>query len=90
MNPLKIFAFLCLFCSLVGCSVYKSAGRKSFESRAPDAVRNQQSFTTQTEDEMCWNQPAAEPLWEINSNQNLVVTKLGDDQIQVCALGDTP
>jgi hypothetical protein len=90
MNSLKFFVLPCLFLGLVGCSVYKSAGRKSFESRAPDAVRNQQSFTSEAENEMCWNQPAAEPLWEINSDQNLVVTKLGDDQIQVCALGENP
>jgi hypothetical protein len=78
MNSLKFFVLLTLFLGLTGCSVYKSAGRKSFEGRAPEAVRSLQS------EDLCWSQLATEPLWDINDEQILTVTKLGDDQIQVC------
>lgn len=91
LRPLPLFFTAALICS--ACSVYKSTGRKSFESKASgqtSAASNagvetpQTEFTKSDEKETCWSQLASEPLWEIDDHTPLIVTKLNDDEIQVC------
>jgi hypothetical protein len=75
---------------LSACSVYKSSGRKSFESKAPDNVQRLSASSLKSEaltDEnadTCWNQPASEPLWHIDPNSTLNVSPLNNEEIQVC------
>lgn len=77
------------------CSVYKSTGRKSFESKSSGnlttGVSTQQNDENSnwnsgdaSEDETCWNQPSSDPLWHIDAEHSLTVQKITDDEIQVC------
>jgi len=70
------------------CSVYKSTGRKSFEDKAAGNIRTSSlSQKIEGKEELsdtCWNQPAADPLWHIDSNQPLTVSSLNNEEIQVC------
>jgi hypothetical protein len=91
LRPLFLFFTAALICS--ACSVYKSTGRKSFESKASGQISaasgaGVESLKTESaeheENETCWSQLASEPLWEIDDHTPLIVTKLNDDEIQVC------
>jgi len=80
---------LCLILCLAACSVYKSKGRDSFENRAP---QNTASATAFSKNETCWNQPADEPLWNMDAGESiedkyqneLVIKRISTNEIQVC------
>lgn len=82
-------ASLSLIVCLSACSVYKSKGRDSFENRAP---QNTSTALTVMKNETCWNQPADEPLWNMDNEANigehdandLMVKRLSINEIQVC------
>lgn len=75
------------------CSVYRSTGRKSFETKASQNNVTTSAAPLHAEDldaeDLCWTQPSNEPIWNLehtNSNENsLIVTKLNQEEIQVCA-----
>ncbi len=82
---------------LASCSVYKSTGRKNFESKAPSSVQTATAFSfdsrtdrkidptsVSNDKSTCWNQPASDPLWEIEGSTPLTVKAIGEDEIQVC------
>lgn len=93
----SIFLFLILISS--ACSVYRSTGRESFESKAPASVNALSISATEAntyntvEKETCWTQPSTDPLWNFDSNQGLgekfsnelSVIRMNDREIQVCA-----
>ena len=88
-----------LFLFLTACSVYKSTGRDAFESNVPGNVNATSTAlesaepTPMIKNETCWNQPATDPLWNMDSNQGigdkytteLVVRKLTTTEIEVCS-----
>lgn len=63
---------------LGGCSVYKSRGRTSFESKAPDSIKS--GIVGQ-----CWRQPGNEALWRTDAEQFTVQSHKEDNSIEVCA-----
>ena len=75
-----------------GCSVYKSSGRKSFEGKSAGNTRGgvvtqNQEFENSSEADVastCWNRPAKEALWHIDTQYSLNVSPVSDDEIQVC------
>jgi hypothetical protein len=79
---------------VTACSVYKSSGRNSFESKTPGNLRTSSLASgAALEDEgvsahadTCWNQPSQEPLWHIDPNVSLSVSPLNNEEIQVCIL----
>jgi hypothetical protein len=74
--------------------VYKSTGRKSFESKSSGNLTTGVSAQSDenpnwnsgdsSENETCWNQPSSDPLWHIEAEHSLRVQKITDDEIQVC------
>ena len=80
------FVFLTSLLVFSGCSVYKSSGRKSFESKASGNLQSgiQTSDQALLDSNVCWNQPASDPLWHVDAESHLIVSKLSDDEIQVC------
>jgi hypothetical protein len=91
LRRFSLTSLLGIFIFLTSCSVYKSSGRKSFESKAPDNIRTSSlnaALKTETAEQdrsdTCWSQPANEPLWHIDSNFPLSVSPLNNEEIQVC------
>ncbi len=89
--PAFILNTLFLAITLGACSMYTSTGRKNFENRAPGNLVNTSSTKTHlnsspdsVENFECWNQLATEPLWHVEDDVPLSVTKINDDEIQVC------
>ncbi len=74
--------------------MYKSSGRKSFESKTPGNLRTSSLASGMASEEdginvdadTCWNQPAQDPLWHIDPNVSLSVSPLNNEEIQVCIL----
>jgi hypothetical protein len=83
-----------LFAFVTACSVYKSTGRKNFESKTPGNLRStsleaSQSLAGESVSEnadTCWSQPSTDPLWHIDPNVSLSVSPLNNEEIQVCIL----
>lgn len=78
-----------LIAFISGCSVYKSQGRKDFESRSPDEIVDNnvglaQPSVTSFEEGTCWSQPLKEPLWEVPEDLQIRVHRLSHDIIEVC------
>lgn len=94
MNLRFIFFFFVGTSALsLSCSVYETDGRKKFESAASSQVQSLQSPAPLSQDadtepdqgnETCWNQPANEPLWHVDSESKMIVNQLPRDEIQVC------
>lgn len=78
------------FLLVTGCSVYKSQGRKNFESNAPAQVQNQPfaDNTEQQKTEMCWTQPRKDNLWNIQEG-HLSIKYLSETDMEVCLFPDT-
>lgn len=74
--------------SLLACSVYKNQGRKDFESNAPGQVHSfsvtATKMTSTSDDTTCWQQPASDPIWEVDEQGTLTVRKINSDEIEVC------
>lgn len=72
--------------STTACSVYTSEGRKAFESQAPEQL----DLSIHSEDELdaftCWNQPANEALWRVETRLAMTVRKISEEQIEVCLI----
>ena len=84
---LQIFPLIALIPFLSSCSVYTSTGRKGFESKAAqNNVHVSNARTSATEQETCWEQPSNEPLWNLEESATMSVTKINEDEIQVCTL----
>jgi hypothetical protein len=79
--------YLVLLICLMGCSVYKSTGRKNFEARVPGnlvtgnlgqglAIGN------------CWSQPKTDALWSLEAYPQLMVMKNSEnpDKLEVCSV----
>lgn len=75
---------------LSSCSVYRSTGRKNFESKAPQnnvKVSSRPAPAAMAAlESICWDQPANEPLWGLVESTTMSVTKINEDEIQVCTL----
>ncbi|MGZ5279841.1 MAG: hypothetical protein ACXWC9_07865 [Pseudobdellovibrionaceae bacterium] len=90
MNLQRFLTYLISLLLLLpaACSVYKSTGRKSFEDKSAGNIRTSSlSLKIEGKEELadtCWNQPSADPLWHIDSNQPLTVSSLNNEEIQVC------
>jgi hypothetical protein len=91
MKKIKCLVLICALFTITSCSVYKSSGRKSFEgdssgkishvaSSSEKNARHQENLT----DDTCWTQPSNEPLWQIDDSAPMTVTKISDDEVQIC------
>ncbi|PIS09720.1 MAG: hypothetical protein COT73_13095 [Bdellovibrio sp. CG10_big_fil_rev_8_21_14_0_10_47_8] len=70
---------------LLSCSVYQSAGRKTFENKSSDYRVQAVSVDQAT----CWTQPANDPLWNVDLSEQLTVTRWDENEIRVCTLPNT-
>ena len=85
----SITVLVAAFMALVsGCSVYKSSGRDSFESRAPGQPPNKTHsasiFENEKTEDTCWTQPSRDPLWDLPENSEVRVHALSNELIEVC------
>ncbi|GIL17794.1 MAG: hypothetical protein BroJett040_15450 [Oligoflexia bacterium] len=85
---MRLFLFsLIAILALTSCQAYKSAGRKQFESRAPDSLVTPEIGAHQIVEKnglSCWTQPATEALWFFEENQTYQVQSIENSQIEVC------
>ena len=77
----KLTLTICLLMTSTACSVYKSQGRKDFESKAPESTAGVASVQSA---ETCWTQPVSEALWQVDQDIPLYIQKISDNEIQVC------
>ena len=86
----KLGLTFCLLMTSTACSVYKSQGRKNFESNAPASTAGVSSVQTNDhQTETCWTQSANEALWQVDPGVPLYVEKISDTEIQVCNYNTT-
>ena len=82
----KLSLAICVLISSSACSVYKSQGRKNFESNASTSTAGVTSVQTA---ETCWTQSANEALWQVDQGIPLFVEKISETEIQVCNYNTT-
>jgi hypothetical protein len=69
--------------TISACNVYQSSGRKEFESKIPDSQTNTRLSQSSP---LCWVQPQNEALWSVMNQDQLIVSIVDDQFIQVCKL----
>lgn len=76
-------ALIALGMGLAACSVYRSTGRKNFENKA--SQNGVTASSSENLDQICWRQSAAEALWDDDGIKEMIVKKISEDEIEVCA-----
>lgn len=69
----------------LGCSVYKSQGRKNFESNSPSVVEQQpfQNSDDNLKTDLCWTQPRKDNLWNMQEG-HLYIKYVSSTDMEVC------
>jgi hypothetical protein len=92
MKPLLLSAtitvLVAVFIALIGCQVYTSNGRKTFEERAPGNVRSASVLSENETSDTCWTQSVREPLWSFPEDAELRVHAVNGDIIEVCLVAN--